>query len=312
MNFLRKLPPLTALKAFEAVARNLSVTKASAELCVTPAAISQQIKILEQYFERPLFRRLPTGLIPTDEAKLYLEQVSRALDGLCVASEQLRRVHHTGVVRISVLPSLATRWLAPRLAGFARRFKTIELDIVSDMSTVDLSRSNYDLAVRFGSGNYPGLRVDPLMDENLFPVCSPRLLHEGKGITHPSDLYDHCLINELVKPADPSSEDWLTWQPWLQSWNLASEDFHNKICMTDTAAILSAVETGAGIAIGRSRLLMNQIESGRLVTLFDLRRKSNLAYYVVSHPATANLPRVEAVRDWLLNEGAADWNAVAA
>lgn len=303
MHFIRKLPPLTAIKAFEAVARHRSVTMAAAELCVTPAAVSQQIKILEQYFDRSLFRRHASGLIPTDEARAYLAHVSRALDGLHVASEHLRKIHHAGVVRISILPSLATRWLAPRLGQFSRRFSNIELDIVSELQPVDLVRSDYDLAVRYGCGNYPGLRVDPLMAETLFPVCSPRLLNEGRGLHAHADLAEHCLLSELVMPAGPASEEWLGWEPWLKAWGLDPASFTHRISMTDTAAILTAVEAGGGVAIGRSQLLEEQIATGRLVTLFDMRRPSSLGYFIVSHGTTGDLPRVSAVRDWLLDEG---------
>ena len=303
MHFIRKLPPLTAIKAFEAVARHRSVTLAAAELCVTPAAVSQQIKVLEQYFERPLFRRHAAGLVPTDEARSYLVHVSRALDGLHVASEHLRKIHHSGVVRISILPSLASRWLAPRLGQFSRRFRNIELDIVSELQPVDLVRSNYDLAVRYGCGNYPGLRVDHLMTETLFPVCSPRLLNEGRGLHAHADLAGHCLLSELIKPAEPASDEWLGWEPWLKSWGLDSTCFTHRISMSDTAAILTAVEAGGGVAIGRSQLLQEQISTGRLVALFDTRRTSSLGYFIVSHSATGEVPRVSAVRDWLLDEG---------
>lgn len=308
MHFFRKLPPLTAIKAFEAVARHRSVTLASAELCVTPAAVSQQIKILELYFDRPLFRRLSSGLVPTEEARRYLAHVSRALDGLHLASEGLRKVDYSGVVRISILPSLAARWLAPRISRFSQRFKNIELDIVSELQPVDLARSNYDLAVRYGSGSYPGLRADPLMTESLFPVCSPKLLNEGRGIQAPGDLAQYCLVAETVKPMGQISEEWLNWDAWLAGWGLDPAAFTHRLSMSDTAAILSAVEAGGGVAIGRGQLLQEQISTGRVVALFETRRASRLSYFVISHAATAELPRVAAVRDWLLDEGALSMN----
>jgi len=307
MNYLRKLPPLTALKTFEAVARNSSVTKAASELLVTPAAVSQQIKILEQFFGRPLFRRLPRGLAPTDEARNFLMHVSRSLEGLLNASLQMRQLDHAGTVRVSVLPSLATRWLAPRLGRFNQRFPNLNLIIVSDMNPVEFSRSDYDLAIRYGSGPYPGLRVDRLMAETLFPVCAPRLLTEAARLKNPSDLAHQCLLHELVAPNHPSCEPWLSWKPWLEIWGLAPEDCPNAIRMSDTAAILGAVEEGCGVAIGRSRLMAGQLESGRLVPLFDERRLSALSYQVLSPPGAADLPSVAAVREWLLDEAERDY-----
>src|SRR5579859_7876178 len=307
MNYLRKLPPLKAVKAFEAVARNSSVTKASNELLVTPAAVSQQIKILEQYFGRPLFRRLSQGLVPTEEARNFLAHVSRALEALLTASDQMRRIDHAGTVRISVLPSLATRWLAPRIGQFNRRFPNLELVIVSDINPVAFTRWEYDLAIRYGSGPYPGLRVDVLMNELLFPVCAPRLLREGGGLKKPVDLIGQCLLHEMVAPYHPSVEPWLGWQPWFDQWGIRRDECTNNIRMSDTAAILGAAEEACGVAIGRSRLMAKQLESGKLIAPFEGRHLSNLSYLIVSPPELAELTPVTAVREWLLEEAELDY-----
>jgi LysR family glycine cleavage system transcriptional activator len=302
MNLLQKLPPFKALTAFEAVARHSSVAKAADELCVTPAAVSQQIKSLETYFGRPLFLRLPRGLVPTEEARAFLIDLADSLNGLVGASEMLRQENHSGTVRLSVLPSLATRWLAPRIGRFKRRFPQIELVINSELQLTDFAGSDYDLALRYGSGIYPGLKVESLMGEILLPVCSPRLLSEGGGLRRPADLAAHCLLHETLVPVRPSLDDWIMWDPWLRSWSMSSSDCPNRIHMSDSAAILSAVEEGCGVAIGRSRLMANQLQSGRLVPLFGEQRQSNLGYYLVSRPHSAEFPRVAAVRAWLRDE----------
>lgn len=312
MNLLQKLPPFKALAAFEAVARHNSVAKAADELCVTPAAVSQQIKILERYFDRTLFLRLPRGLVPTEEARAYLIDLARSLNGLVGASEVLRKENHSGTVRLSVLPSLATRWLAPRVGRFNRRFPQIELVINSELQLADFAASDYDLALRYGAGNYPGLKVEPLMDETLFPVCSPRLLSEGNGLRRPADLAAHCLLHETLVPVRPSVDDWIMWDPWLRAWSMSLEECPNHIHMSDSAAILSAVEEGGGIAIGRSRLMASQLQSGRLVPLFDEQRHSNLGYFLVSRPHSVEFPRVAAVRAWLLDEAGTVEPAIAA
>jgi len=306
MNNLRKLPPLTSLRVFDAVARHQSVTNAASELCVTPAAVSQQIKILEQYFGRPLFLRRSRGLTPTEEARAFLVHVSRALNGLVGASEQMRQEHHAGEVRISILPSLATCWLAPRIGRFNSRFPNIRLSIVSEMQPAEFQRSNCDMALRFGAGHYPGLHVERLMTETLYPVCSPRLIGECGGLHRPADLTRHCLLHEMLAPAPPAEEPWIHWRPWLESWGMEEAECRDRIDMTDTAALLTAAEAGCGVAIGRGRLMAPSIESGRLVALFDQRRPSRLAYYIVSPFNTAELPRVIAVREWLLDEAASD------
>ena len=311
MNHMRKLPPLTALRVFESVARNSSVTNAAAELLVTPAAVSQQIKILEQYFGRSLFLRLPRGLVPTEEARDFLAHVTRSLDGLLNASDRMRRIDHAGTVRISILPSLATRWLAYRIDKFNRRFPNIHLIIVSDIKAIDFIRSDYDLAVRYGSGDYPGLRVDQLMSEGLLPVCAPRLLRDGTGLKRPSDLGRQCLLHEMIDPSPPSAEPWLNWGPWLEEWGVRTENCTNIIHMTDTAAILGAAEAGCGVAIGRSRLMMRELESGRLVAPFEEQRLSKLSYHLVSPPAVAELKAVAAVREWLLEEAEFDYSSEA-
>jgi LysR family glycine cleavage system transcriptional activator len=147
------------------------------------------------------------------------------------------------------------------------------------------------------------------MSELLFPVCAPRLLREGGGLKRPVDLIAQCLLHELVAPYHPSMEPWLTWQPWLDQWGLRMEECTNIIRMTDTASILEAAEAGCGVAIGRSRLMATQLDSGQLIAPFEGRHLSNLSYLIVSPPDVAELSSVTAVREWLLEEAELDYPA---
>ncbi len=183
----RRLPPLNALRAFEAAARHLSFTKAAEELFVTQAAISHQVKALEAALDLQLFRRLNRRLMLTDAGQLYLPTLTEAFDAIDTATARLRADENAGRLVVSVANSLAAKWLLPRLPRFRERHPEIEVEISAADRLVDFGRDNVDMAIRYGLGRYPGLRVDPLMKDTNFPVCSPGLLAGPVPLREPGD-----------------------------------------------------------------------------------------------------------------------------
>src|SRR6266545_2106780 len=182
---LRRLPPLNALKAFEAAARSESFTRAAEELCVTQGAVSHQVKALEETLGVKLFNRVRQRLVITEAGREYLAVVRDALDRIAVGTERLVLRQTSGVLAVSTSPDFAAKWLVPRLGRFAEAHPDIDLRVSATMHHVDFAREEVDLAVRHGDGNWPGLHVERLSAEQLFPVCSPKLMDaavDGQGI----------------------------------------------------------------------------------------------------------------------------------
>jgi LysR family glycine cleavage system transcriptional activator len=301
---MRRLPPLNALKAFEAAARHGSIQAAASELCVTPAAVSQQVRSLERYLGLPLFRRLPRGLALTAEGEVYLQEARHALDRLGAVTEQIVEKKVAGVLRVSAIPSLTTRWLVPRLTRFLDRFPDVTLRLTEDVRPVDFARDPFDLGIRYGPGDYAGLRVDRIMDETLILVAAPSLVTGPPPLRRPADL-GHCRL--LHEAHGRANEPWLDWQPWLNALGVARDAAADRgPRFNATASMLRAAATGAGVAIGRARLIEDDLASGVLVNLFGQRRVSRSAYWTVSPPEIALLPRVGAFRSWLQAEAATD------
>lgn len=301
---MRRLPPLNALKAFEAAARQGSFQAAAGELCVTPAAVSQQVRSLERYLGLPLFRRLPRGVVLTAEGDLYLREARHALDRLSAVTEQLVEKRVAGVLRVSVIPSLATRWLVPRLTGFLDRYPDVRLQVTEDVRPVDFSRDPFDLGIRYGPGVYAGLRTDHIMSETLLLVAAPALVAGPPALRRPADLR-HCRL--LHEAHGRANEPWLDWQPWLDAMGVARDASTDRgPRFNATASMLRAAANGAGVAIGRARLLEEDLARGTLLNLFGQVRPSRSAYWTVSPTDIAVLPRVAAFRSWLQAEASED------
>jgi len=307
---MRRLPPLNALKAFESAARQGSFQAAASELCVTPAAVSQQVRSLERYLGLPLFRRLARGVVLTVEGDLYLREARHALDRLGAVTEQLVEKKVAGVLRVSAIPSLTTRWLIPRLTGFLERYPDVTLQLSEDVRPVDFGRDPFDVGIRYGPGDYVGLRADRIMGEALLLVAAPALVSGPPPLRRPADLR-HCRL--LHEAHGRANEPWLDWQPWLDAMDVARDAAADRgPRFNATASMLRAAANGAGVAIGRARLLEDDLAQGTLVNLFGQSRPSRSAYWTVSPPEIALLPRVAAFRAWLLAEAADGAVAVSA
>lgn len=293
---LRRLPPLNGLKAFEAAARYESFTRAAEELCVTQGAVSHQVKALEQQLGVKLFGRRHQRLVITEAGRDYLAVLRDAFDRIALGTERLLQRQSSGVLTVSTSPDFAAKWLVNRLGRFAETHPEIDLRISATLHHVDFAREDVDLAVRHGDGNWPGLHFERLSREEIFPVCSPRLL-DGDGLRQPSDVLRYTLLHL------DSRNDWAR---WLEVAGVtAGEVGHGPIMNRDSMVIDAAVD-GQGIALARLTLAASDLLSGRLVRPFAISLPVVRTYWIVCPKPTASLPKVGLFRGWLLSEAASD------
>lgn len=291
----RELPSLNALRAFEAAARLLSFTRAADELAVTQAAISHQIKGLEEWLGVLLFQRLPRRLALTEAGRELLGSVRDAFDRIEAAVSHTRRNDGSGPLTVTVVPSFAAKWLVPRLGRFQTAHPDIEVRIAADIRLTRFD-DGVDLAIRAGRGPWPGLVCERLLDEELFPVCSPRLLAGPRPLSAPADLRHHTLLH------DDFEHDW---RMWLQAAGVAEVDWRRGPRFSDSSMVVQAAVEGQGVALARSALAQEDLKAGRLVRPFRIDIASDLAYYIVCPPAHAGRHKVRAFRDWLMQEATA-------
>lgn len=301
---MRRLPPLNALRAFEAAARLRSFARAADELAVTPTAISHQIKGLEDTLGVELFVRLPRGLRLTPAGANYLPELTRGFDALARAGDRLTGSGMTGVMKISTMASLAHCWLVPRLITFHRRYPGLTLVVNATTRLVDFMREEVDVAIRYGKGGYPALRTVKIMEEEVFPVASPALLERGPALDDWPDLARHVLLHDN---GTFETEPWLNWQVWLRRAGADQlVDATRGIEYDNSAMLVDAAVRGHGVALGRSVLVAEHLREGRLVALFNTRRPADYAYFAVAPEPTADQPRVQAFISWLKEEAERD------
>lgn len=290
---MRSLPPLTTLKSFEAAARHLSFTRAAAELRVTHGAVSRAVRTLEDYLQLSLFQRQTRAVILTSEGDYYYHVVHDLLEQLAAATLHLTERHRTGIINISTLDSFAAKWLLPRLFRFSERHRDCDVRLSTSTDLVDFTRDGMDLAIRFGSGKYPGLSAELLLKEELTPVCSPALLERGPPLASPEDLRHHTLIHDDF-PID--------WNAWLRAARVTGVAARRGLRLENSMHAVQAAVAGHGIILGRSALVADDLKAGRLVQPFTVTLPLDLAYYIVYPPEALTRPRVRAFRDWLLEE----------
>ncbi len=303
---MKNLPPLNALRVFEAAARHLSFTKAADELNVTPGAVSQQIKALEDFIDAKVFLRTKRALILTDAAQASLPVLREAFDKMEEASRILAAPGDAKRLNVSVAPSLAAKWLVPRLDSFHERYPDIEVWVSADMNAVDFAVDNVDLAIRYGAGDYKGVETERLMGETILPVCSPRLLLGDDPLKTPQDLTRHTLLHDGSPDRDDSAP---TWPMWLKAAGVADIDGAKGPKFNQSSLVIEAAVAGKGVALAKAALALADLEAARLVAPFDVSTPSHFAYYLV-HPASKNRNRaVKAFKAWLLEEAAATLDA---
>ncbi|UFQ02768.1 transcriptional regulator GcvA [Pseudomonas fitomaticsae] len=290
---LPRLPSLNGLRSFECAARHLSFTRAAEELNVTQTAISHQIRRLEDELGVRLFMRLKDGLALTKEGNAYLPGIRSAFLELRYSTEKLLESSNNSVLTISTLVSVASKWLLPRLPSFREAHPQIDVRISASTELVDFRKGGIDAAIRYGDGNWPGLRADWLMSDEIFPVCSPRLLTGDKPLKTPADLAHHPLLQVSGLTAND-------WNDWLHAAGQPPLKAKGSRLTFDLAmmAVQSAID-GQGVCIGRSTYVDDDLRAGRLVAPFDLRLKSDSGFYLVTPHDQAESKKIVAFRGWL-------------
>ncbi len=298
----RRLPPLNSLRAFEAAARLLSFSKAADELAVTPAAISHQIKGLEDQLGAKVFRRDKQKVTLTEAGALLLPGLRDGFDLIAGAVADVTERDIKGVMTVSSAPSFAAKWLVPRLDRFAERHPEIDVRVSASIALVDFARDDVDVAVRYGSGQYPGLLVERLFPETVVPVCAPALLKGKHKLKVPADLKHHTLLHDDASDGDETCPDW---RMWLKAAGVNGIDPRFGPRFNQSSLVLEAAILGRGVALAKLRLAENDLASGRLVRPFAVATPVRFAYFVVSPPARAERTKVAAFRAWLKEEAAA-------
>ncbi len=302
----RRLPPLNALRAFEAAARHGGFAKAADELAVTPAAVSQQVRLLEADLGVALFHRLPRGLVLTEAGRGALPELRDAFAGLARAVEEMRGGAPAGPLVVSVLPSFARLWLGPRLPRFVAAHPEIALTVRAETRSADFARDPVDAGVRYGRGVYPGLHVRLVLTEEVFPVCAPALAEGPPPLRRLEDLRRHALLHERDS-AEPS----LDWATWLREVGTGAAEAAAGPGFTDGAMLVEAAVRGMGVALGRGALVTDELLAGRLARPLPLSRPAEFAYFAVTRDGRERHPRVRAFLDWLEGEAAASRAAMA-
>jgi len=287
------LPSLNGLRAFEAVARKGSIREAASELFVTPGAVSQQVKVLEEALGASLFRRHKRGLILTEQGAALYPVLTEAFQSMALAINRLRENEREGPLTVSVLSSFASKWLVPRLGRFRGIHPEIDVRISATNLLTDFGRDDVDMSIRLGQGEYPGLRSDFLLAEPLYPVCSPRLLERDPPLRHPEDLRHFTLLHD---------ENPMEWQMWLKAHGVEGIDATRGPVFNDASMVLQLAIDGQGVAMTRGELAEDDLEQGRLVKPFDLTIPYRFAYWVVCPEASADRPKIVAFREWILAE----------
>lgn len=299
MEMTRRLPSLKALRAFESLSRHLTLTKSAEELHVTPAAVNQLIRSLEADLGFDLFRRGNRQYTLTEAAQAGIadlrdgfSRITHAVDRMCQSASHAQ-------VTISVVPSLASIWLVPRLERFRREQPDLDVLIEISSELTDFTRSTVDMAIRYGSGQYPGLHVVELFHEEFFPVCSPELAKGEVPLRSPADLRHHTLLHVDWTPADGQ---WPNWQDWLDASGTAEVDVTHGPRFSHQHLAYQAALHAQGIALGSTALVSDDLAAGRLVKPFKTTIPASFGYYIVCPKDRAEEWAISAFRDWLLEE----------
>ena len=302
----RRPPPLNALRAFEAAARHLNFSRAADELSVTPGAVSQQIQNLEDYVGAALFKRTPKGLLLTDAAQTALPALREAFDRLAEAASLLTAAVDGRRLTLTAPPSFAAKWLVPRLGAFEQAHPQVDVWLSAGMELVDLTAGEVDVAIRYGSGRYPGLEVRRLMSETVIPVLSPELLAADRS-TSPADLDEsHPAARRLARPRRQL--------PRLVhvAGGARGEGRRRQRGprFNQSSLVIEAAVNGRGVALAKRTLAQADLEAGRLVAPLQIATAVDFAYYLVHPKAKGRLPQVKAFVSWIEAEAQAHEEAL--
>lgn len=304
----RALLPLNALRVFDAAARHLSFKAAADELAVTPAAVSQQIRSLEDYLGVVLFKRHARSLALTEEARRSLSALRAGFESFEEAVKTLQAAQASDILTVSVSPSFASKWLLPRIDGFYADRPTMEVRIQASDDLVNFAEENVDLALRYGSGHYDGLRSEKLMDEHILPVCHPDLMVGEAAISLPADLQHHTLIHDVSEDADPSTP---SWPMWLKAAGAGGVQPRRSLHFDLATLALDAAAAGKGVALARRVLADPDLKAGRLVAPFEGQIAARFGYYMVAPEAQWRQRKIAGFAQWLRDEAQKDAGQIA-
>jgi len=293
---------LNALRAFEAAARHSSYVAAADELNVTPAAVGQLVRGLEEALGVELFRRSPVGparLVLSDVGRRALPDLQAGFDRLAAAVERLKFARGNLGIAVTVPPAFADKWLLPRIDHFRERHPQFDLTIDTSGQLVDLISDGIDVGIRYGGGKWTQLDATWLFADEFFPVCSPALLKGRHALTSSSQLGHHPLIHDTSMAFDPRFP---TWKSWLEQANLPAANCDRGLRLNDSAAVIRAAVAGNGVALGRTSLVAAELRDGRLVRPIGEAQPFEYAYYVIHRPQRASEPGIAAFREWLLEQ----------
>jgi LysR family glycine cleavage system transcriptional activator len=285
-----RLPPLNALRAFDATARHLSVKHAASELCVTPGAVSQMVKGLELRLGVLLFNRMNRRLTLTEAGQAYLPAVRNAFRQIAEATGRIAARPDSGLLSVSTTPFFANAWLVPRLRSFQQAHPDIDLQISTSSTPLDLARSGVDVAIRHGLGRYAGLHSERVLTLAVVPVASPQLIQQQGAPDRPADLARWPLVHEAERQA---------WHRWFSVQGLSELGVLHGPSFDDPTLLLKAVLAGHGAGLLPAALVASEIDHDHLVTLADEAWVEELAYYLVYPAASHDRPRIAAFRRWI-------------
>ena len=288
----RRLPPLNALKAFEAAARHLSFTRAADELFVTQAAVSHQIKALEDFLALKLFIRRNRTLLLTEEGQAYFLELKDIFKNLQDATERLLARGSKGAITVATPPSFASQWLVPRISQFSQLFPDIDVRLKAIDFDEGFLTDDIDVAIYYGRGRWNGIQADKLHTEFLTPLCSPSLFQGSKPLKTLSDLKHHVLLHDSSRAI---------WKMWLQHFKVAGVNVNQGPVFSHSMMVMQAAALGQGIALGNSVLAKPELDAGRLIMPFEEKLESRDAYYLVYHEGQGESGKIAAFREWVIN-----------
>jgi len=290
---VRSLPPLNWIRAFEAAARHESFRLAAEELGVSAGAVSQKVKALEERLDVALFERRPRGVHLTDAGQRYRDDLGPALDGIAAATERIASAAGGAKLRVTVLPAVAERWLAPRLARFGEQRPEIAIEVSADADVANLAHSAFDLAIHYELPAGHGLATVPLFHDRMSPVCSPAFAADA-GLRDPADLLNCRLLYDTTWAED--------WPLWFRAAGLPEDGGQRGSGFTLYSMAVEAAAEGLGVAIGHHTLVARDLEAGRLIAPFDLQVPAPRGYAVMVPRWSSGKPGVSDFVDWLQSE----------
>ena len=294
-----RLPSLDTLRVFSIAARHLSFTKAADELHLTQSAISHRVRALEEELGVTLFDRLPRRLELTRAGRVLARRVDQAIADITRTIADLDIGDNARRLTVTVLPSLASRWLVPRLSRFHALYPNIQLQLIADPRLLDLRAERIDLAIRFGRGTYPGYAVTKLMPDHVFPVCSPRFLAQHGPVETLEALPDLPLLHDSATEGDGSGSDW---RSWLKHVGLHDAPCDEGQRFSGAGLLIDAAVLGLGVALVRASLVSDHVANKTLICPLSLTAPTAFAYYLLGLPETTAVQKIVCFRDWLQAE----------